>query len=588
MKWKTLEHNGVLFPPKYNYQEISIKINGKKIRLTEIQEEMAWAWTKKRETVYVKDKIFIKNFLKDFLKNFEGKYHNLSINSFDFSEMIKIQEKEKEYNSRPEIKKKLAKERKERREILKEKHGYAIVNGIKTEVGNYMVEPASIFMGRGEHPSRGKWKRRAEPNEIVLNLGKESPIPPCPIKDKTWKKIENDKESTWLAKWHDKLTNKDKYVWLSESSTIRQEQDKAKYEQAIKLRKSIKKIRNHIENNLESSDKDRRKVATVAYLIDKLALRVGDEKDTEDEADTVGATTLRIEHVKISGNKIEFDFLGKDSVRWKKTIEEKDTKKGKNKDYTTLLINNLEEFTKGKKEEDAIFDKISSSHVNKFLSECMKGITAKVFRTYHATNEVIDYLEKCGLQSTNDEYIKIYHAKMANLEAARQCNHKKTPTKNWEENMKKKENKINEVNKELRKIKKVINNQKYNCVLCNNKLIIDKELVRCLNEESHKLQARKSKNSKSIKKLERQKIKIGKEKERLNRKQVKLVERHDKLKRKFELDTKTKEYNLNTSLKNYIDPRIYKKWSEKVEVDWNKIYPKSMQKKFIWIEKENT
>ena len=122
----------------------------------------------------------------------------------------------------------------------------------------------------------------------------------------------------------------------------------------------------------------------------------------------------------------------------------------------------------------------------------------------------------------------------------------------------------------------------------NDKLIINKEIAGCLNEESHKLQARKTKNSKSIKKLERQKIKIGKEKERLNRKQVKLVERHDKLKRKFELDTKTKEYNLNTSLKNYIDPRIYKKWSEKVEVDWNKIYPKSMQKKFIWVEKENT
>ena len=68
MKWKTLEHNGILFPPKYNYQEISIKINGKKIRLTEIQEEMAWAWTKKRETVYVKDKIFIKNFLKKNIK----------------------------------------------------------------------------------------------------------------------------------------------------------------------------------------------------------------------------------------------------------------------------------------------------------------------------------------------------------------------------------------------------------------------------------------------------------------------------------------------------------------------------------------
>ena len=173
---------------------------------------------------------------------------NLSIDNFDFSEMIKIQEKEKEYNSKPEIKKKLAAERKERREILKEKYGHAIVNGVKTEVGNYMVEPSSIFMGRGEHPVRGSWKRRAEPNEIVLNLGKNAPIPPCPIKGKTWKNIVNDKESTWLAKWHDLLTKKDKYVWLSESSTIRQEQDKAKYEKAIQLGKSIKKIRKHIKN----------------------------------------------------------------------------------------------------------------------------------------------------------------------------------------------------------------------------------------------------------------------------------------------------------------------------------------------------
>ena len=39
-------------------------------------------------------------------------------------------------------------------------------------------------------------------------------------------------------------------------------------------------------------------------------MRVGDEKDP-DEADTVGATTLRKEHIKITTNTIEFDFLGK-------------------------------------------------------------------------------------------------------------------------------------------------------------------------------------------------------------------------------------------------------------------------------------
>jgi len=57
------------------------------------------------------------------------------------------------------------------------------------------------------------------------------------------------------------------------------------------------------------------------YLFLKLALRVGNEKD-EDEADTVGCCSLRIEHIKlfdkvdgIGENVVEFDFLGKDSIR---------------------------------------------------------------------------------------------------------------------------------------------------------------------------------------------------------------------------------------------------------------------------------
>ena len=49
-------------------------------------------------------------------------------------------------------------------------------------------------------------------------------------------------------------------------------------------------------------------------------MRVGDEKDP-DEADTVGAITLRAEHIKIEGDILHFDFLGKDSVRWVKERE---------------------------------------------------------------------------------------------------------------------------------------------------------------------------------------------------------------------------------------------------------------------------
>ncbi len=62
------------------------------------------------------------------------------------------------------------------------------------------------------------------------------------------------------------------------------------------------------------------KVATVSWLILVPNMRVGDEKDP-DEADTVGAITLRAEHIKIEGDIIHFDFLGKDSVRWIKNIQ---------------------------------------------------------------------------------------------------------------------------------------------------------------------------------------------------------------------------------------------------------------------------
>lgn len=54
-----------------------------------------------------------------------------------------------------------------------------------------------------------------------------------------------------------------------------------------------------------------RQLGTATYLIDKLALRVGNEK-SEEEADTVGCCSLRVEHIQIlEDNQIGFDFLGK-------------------------------------------------------------------------------------------------------------------------------------------------------------------------------------------------------------------------------------------------------------------------------------
>lgn len=54
----------------------------------------------------------------------------------------------------------------------------------------------------------------------------------------------------------------------------------------------------------------------------KLALRAGNEKEEGESADTVGCCSLRVEHItlheQLEGSEcvVEFDFLGKDSIRY--------------------------------------------------------------------------------------------------------------------------------------------------------------------------------------------------------------------------------------------------------------------------------
>ena len=314
---KQLNHSGVLIPKRYEAKGFHIKVTGETIALTPHQEEMAVAWVKKLGTDYVKDPVFIKNFFQDFSEAMGMGHKPLSPDQVDFSEITSFVEKEKlvKVSMSKEEKKKLAQERKVLREANKEKYGYAVIDGLKTEVGNYTVEPPSIFMGRGEHPMRGRWKPEINEEDITLNLSPNAPKPPG-----KWK-FDWQPESMWIARWDDKLAGKEKYIWLADSSYAKQKKEIEKFNKARELTNRIDELKQHIQTGLLSQDAKTRKVATVSYLIETLKLRVGDEKDP-DEADTVGATTLRPSHITInSHNKVAFDFLGKDSVRWQREVE---------------------------------------------------------------------------------------------------------------------------------------------------------------------------------------------------------------------------------------------------------------------------
>ncbi len=502
--WGTLSHNGVVFLEPYNSDPRTniIVIKGDRIPMNINQEEMAVTWAKKIGTPYVQDPVFQKNFLSDFLKLFLEKYQDAKISDIVFPTLPEKVELTKEQ------KKALAAERKKKRLELKEKYGYALVDGVKTEIANWVVEPPGIYMGRGQIPIRGHWKPRILEEDVTLNLDKKAAVP-----SGKWK-IVHEPRNMWIACWTDKLTGKVKYIWLHDSSSLRQMRDKNKYDKALRLEKEIKKVESFILKEMKSKDPKARKIATACFLIDKLAMRVGDEKD-EDEADTVGASTLRVEHLIFPRpNTVDFDFFGKDYVRWQKTLEV-----GPNEG---IAIENLKEFCKGKQPEDLIFDGITSRNVNEFFGKASSGLTAKVFRTFIATSVVRDYLKlHSRFPEGTPEHDKIYEARLANLEAALKCNHKRTPPKTFDQALQKKKDRLAQ--------------------------------------------------------LEQSTPKTDKQKEKLKL-------RIAKLKKQIELTEQTRDYNLNTSLRNYIDPRVFKAWADRIRLDWKVLYTDTLQRKMAWVD----
>ena len=161
---------------------------------------------------------------------------------------------------------------------------------------------------------------RVEPEQVTLNLSKDAPVPKAP-KGHAWGKIVHDDTKTWLATWKENVNDSTKYVFLAAGSSLKGQSDFKKFETARALKNEVAKIREAYMADLKDKKMFIRQRATAMYLIDRLALRAGNEKG-EDEADTVGCCSLRFEHVTLEKpNIMHLDFLGKDSIRYQKSME---------------------------------------------------------------------------------------------------------------------------------------------------------------------------------------------------------------------------------------------------------------------------
>lgn len=536
-KWSTFSHNGVLFPEPYESHQIPLIYDGNKIVLKPDSEEYASIYAKFTETEYVKNKIFNKNFFNDWVKILKSDGHK-EITDFtkcDFSLILKhlLAHKEAKKNLSKEEKQK----EKEKKDKFEEKFKIAYVNGKEQATGNFRIEPPGIFLGRGCHPKAGKIKKRVYPEDITLNIDTKSPIPELPkfLSKHKWGKIIHDNTLEWLASWKDDITGKTKYVWLGAKSDFKAKSDEHKFDLARKLAKNIIEIRRANWNNITSQKVDlkTKQLASALYLIDNLALRVGNEKG-DDEADTVGVCSLRVEHIKfLSDNKIELDFLGKDSVRYQNTVK-----------IDPDVYNVLIKLVKNKKKTDDLFDLINPQMLNQYLGTMMEGLTAKVFRTYNASklfqtelNDINKQIDKMDHNDNNKINLILDMYNKANVKVAILCNHQKNISKSFNEQIDKMDERI----KELKERKKELDKEKSS---------IDKE----------------------------DKDKIKKINEKINKIKDKLIEAENKKDLKMEL----KNLSLTTSKTNYIDPRITISFFKKHKLPLEKIFSQTLRDKFFW------
>ncbi|KAE9620210.1 hypothetical protein Lal_00019051 [Lupinus albus] len=534
-KWTTLVHNGVIFPPLYQPHGVKMLYKGKPVDLTPEQEEVATMYAVMRDTDYMQKDKFKENFWNDWRKLL-GRNHVIhNLKDCDFTPIYDWYQSEKEKKKQITTEEKKAlKEEKMKQE---EKFMWAIVDGVKEKVGNFRVEPPGLFRGRGEHPKMGKLKRRICPRDIVINIGKDAPVPECPIPGERWKEIRHDNTVTWLAYWSDPINPKlFKYVFLAASSSLKGQSDKEKYEKARMLKDYIENIRAAYTKDFTNKDITKQQIAVATYLIDKLALRAGNEKD-DDEADTVGCCTLKVENVtREAPNKLKFNFLGKDSIKYENTVE-----------VELPVYNAILKFQKEKSPGDDLFDMLDTSKLNAHLKELMPGLTAKVFRTFNASITLDDMLNKGTKGGDVGEKIVVYQH--ANKQVAIICNHQRSVSKSHSAQMSKLNEKIDELKAVLKELKTDLDRAKKGKSPLKSS---DGKTKRNLNPEA----------------LEK----------KISQTNAKIVKMQRDMKTKEDLKTVA----LGTSKINYLDPRITVAWCKRHEVPIEKIFNKSLLEKFSW------
>ncbi len=579
-KWKTLSHNGLYFAPPYEPHGVKMRYDGVPVALEPEAEEVATFFSAILGTDHHANETFCKNFFADFCETLRriGSKSAATIRKLELCDFSPIAE---HLNRLKEARKALTKEEKEQakaeKAALDKEYGTCLLDGRREKIGNYRVEPPGLFRGRGKHPKAGMLKRRVQPEDVTINISEGAPIPRAPP-GHAWGKIIHDPTVTWLATWEENINNNSKYVFLAPGSSLKGQSDMKKFEVARQLKKHIKHIRAANAAELRSKEMLVRQRATALWLIDRLALRAGNEKG-DDEADTVGCCSLRKEHVTLEEpSSVIFDFLGKDSIRYYNKVE-----------VDAIIFKNLGIFMRAPKTAtDPIFDRLNTSTLNKYLTSLMPGLTAKVFRTYNASHTFQEELKATPAEGTIPDLVLAYNR--ANRQVAVLCNHQRAVPKTHEKSMEKLTDKLLMAKYQRKLLRDQIMHLPPKDIAairkeCPEALAVDAELtpsvvkrieaqIREAEEATADSQGAKGPPGSPVKKALTAEVltkRMATLCSRIKANELQLTDRDE-----------NKATSLSTSKMNYIDPRITVAWCAAHSVPLEKMFNKTLREKFTW------
>ena len=549
MKFKTLTHNGPLYPKAYEPK--NYEFNNEK--LSPLAEQMLWHYSAKLDTDYVKNATFNKNFwscLKlELTKN--------QIATFPDSYKALLQKMHMDQAAAKEAKKLLnTKEaralKKAENEKIKAQYGWAEIDGKKQPIANYMIEPAGIMCSRGKSPMLGFWKYEVQPEDVTINyIGPEAGVPKAPAGHQ-WKAVVQNNDA-FVATYFD--CNVGNYVVLHKKfgmgtlSDVKQNADIKKFDKAQKLCAEWDKISAWVDKGLSAKDPKMQQSALISWLILQTGIRVGVEHQKIFENGTCGASSLLVKNVTFNGNEMTLDFIGKDSVHFSNKYDVPEA--------VRLGIQNCQ---KDKAATDKIFDKANEGTVNAFLAMSVPYCTAKLFRTAYGTKLLAEELQKHPLQKGCPNYVAKATYDNACLAVSIKLNHQKNVAKNYGKQIENTDDKINEAKEALIKrndvAKKALKKVQADIKAANATFDGDK-----LAKKLETLKAKKDRIAAQIERAE---------------------QRVEKLKFNKDLKKATKTISLGTARNAYSSPKICFSWCADNDVDISVVYNKTLSAKFAW------